>query len=103
MNEDQIRKITEKSLLHTSDQFTDHLMKKIQIKKQLSQRFFKFSIAVVLCCVILLIMIFYASLTIDFTYVQLLPTGLRFKVAGVFFVMIAGYWLLTMKKELDNG
>jgi|GEM_PF-1380082 len=103
MNDDQISRLTKRSLLHTSDQFTDDLMKKIQIKSQLSRQFYKFSVAVTLCCVVLLTMIFDTTLTIDLTYAKLILTGLGFKVVGVLFVMIAGCWLLAMKRELDNG
>jgi hypothetical protein len=100
MTDDEIRKLIQKSIIKTSDKFTDDLMQKVELQKHYEKKVKSHLLIACLICIVLLPFILKLSITISLFHVQLSLSSLVVRVVGSLFVFIMLNRLIFLRREL---
>lgn len=97
MTDDEIRKLIRKSVVKTSDKFTDELMHKVELhsEKKINAHF----VISVLACILLSVFIFKLSLDINILHIRLNLSPVVIRVLGSLFIFIMLNRLIILKSS----
>lgn len=100
MTDDEIRKLIKKSVIRTSDKFTDELMHKVELQSNAEKKTKIHFLIACLACVFLFPFVFKLSLGINFLNVQLNLSPVIIRILGSLFIFIALNRLIILRGEL---
>src|SRR5688572_13965468 len=100
MNDDKTRDLIKNGLLHTSDQFTENLMRRVEIRISLNRKFSGIFLISCLCCIIFVFLILKIKSNFAFPNIQLQISYLGFKIAGATFSFVLLNKLLVLREKI---
>jgi hypothetical protein len=100
MNEDKTRDLIKDSLLHTSDQFTENFMRRVEFRDSLRRNFFRIFVISCLCCMIFVFLISKIKSNFAFPYIQLHIPHLTIQISGVLFVFALLNRLILLREKI---
>lgn len=100
MTDQEVRKLVQKSIVKTSDKFTDELMHKVKLQKNAEKKIkTKFLLACSIC-VVLLLFIFKLSVIGNFLSVQVNLSPMLIRVLGSLFVFLLLNRMIVLRSKL---
>lgn len=100
MTDDQARKLIQKSIVKTSDKFTDELMQKVELQKNSEKKIKTHFLIACLTCVVLLLFIFKLPSSINLLNIQLNLSPIFVRVLGSLFSFIMLNRLIILRGQL---
>jgi hypothetical protein len=100
MTDDEVKQLIQKSVIRTSDKFTDELMRKVELQSKAEKKIKIHFLIACLACVFGFLFIFKLSLDINLLFIQLNPSPVIIRVLGSLFVFIMLNRLITLRNNL---
>lgn len=100
MTDQEIRKLMQKSIIKTSDKFTEDLMHKVELQKNSEKKTRTHFLIACSICIVLSLFLFKLSATLSFLHVQLNLSRIVIRVFGSLFVFLMLHRLMVLRSEL---